>query len=192
MLASGNGSNFEAIAQAVETGHIEAELALLFSDHQDAYVLERGKNFSIPTETFGLKNFPNKKAYEEALLKLLKTYEIDLVVLAGYMRIVGDGLLEAFPKKIINVHPSLLPAFPGLHGINDAYQAGVKETGVTIHYIDHGVDTGPIIAQEKVTLDPRESLETLELKIHQAEHELYPKVLAKVIKDLKKATSKKD
>ncbi len=185
VLASGNGSNFEAIAQAVKTGDIDAELALLFSDRRDAYVLERGKKFSIPTETFELKEFPNKQAYEEALLDLLKAYEIELVVLAGYMRIVGDSLLQNFLKKIINIHPSLLPSFPGLNGIKDAYQAGVKETGVTVHYIDRGIDTGPIIAQEKVVVDSKDSLEALELKIHHTEHQLYPKVLAKVIKELK-------
>ena len=184
VLASGNGSNFEVIAQAIKDKKIEAELVLLFSDHHDAYVLERGKKFGVPCESFELKEFSDKKSYETALLELLKRYEVELVVLAGYMRIIGNDLLEAFPNRIINIHPALLPNFPGLHGIKDAYEAGVKETGVTIHYVDSGVDTGPIIAQGKVQVAESDCLEDLEKKIHQVEHQLYPQVLAEIVKEL--------
>ena len=184
VLASGNGSNFEVIAQAIKDKKIEAELVLLFSDHHDAYVLERGKKFGVPCESFELKEFSDKKSYEAALLELLKRYEVELVVLAGYMRIIGNDLLEAFPNRIINIHPALLPNFPGLHGIKDAYEAGVKETGVTIHYVDSGIDTGPIIAQGKVQVAESDCLEDLEKKIHQVEHQLYPQVLAEIVKEL--------
>lgn len=119
-----------------------------------------------------------------ALLNLLKKNQIDLVILAGYMRIVGEKLLQAFPKRIINIHPALLPSFPGLHGIKDAFEAGVAETGVTVHYVDSGVDTGPVIAQEKVIIDKNDTLEILEEKIHAVEHGLYPAVIAKIIKEL--------
>lgn len=183
VLASGNGSNFEVIAQAVKDKKIEADLVLLFSDHHDAYVLERGKKFGISCESFELKEFPDKKSYESTLLELLKKYDVELVILAGYMRIIGKDLLEAFPNRIINIHPALLPSFPGLHGIRDAYEAGVKETGVTIHYVDSGVDTGPIIAQGKVQVAEEDSLEDLEAKIHQVEHQLYPQVLAEIVKE---------
>lgn len=183
VLASGNGSNFEVIAQAVKDKKIDAELTLLFSDHRDAYVLQRGKNFEIPCESFELKEFPDKKSYEAALLRLLQQYEVDLVVLAGYMRIIGKDLLAAFPNRIVNIHPALLPNFPGLHGIKDAYEAGVKETGVTIHYVDSGVDTGPIIAQGSVEIAKGDTLEDLEIKIHQVEHQLYSQVLAEIAKD---------
>lgn len=184
VLASGNGSNFEALANAVGNGEIPAKIDLLFSDHQDAYVLKRAEKFQIASESFELKEFENKAAYEDALLNLLKKNQIDLVILAGYMRIVGEKLLQAFPKRIINIHPALLPSFPGLHGIKDAYEAGVAETGVTVHYVDSGVDTGPVIAQEKVIIDKNDTLEILEEKIHAVEHGLYPAVIAKIIKEL--------
>lgn len=183
VLASGNGSNFEVIAQAVKDKEIPAELILLFSDHHDAYVLERGKKFGVPCESFELKEFSDKKSYEAALLALLKKYDVELVVLAGYMRIIGKDLLAEFPNRIVNIHPALLPNFPGLHGIKDAYEAGVKETGVTIHYVDSGVDTGPIIAQGKVQVSENDSLSDLETKIHQVEHQLYPQVLADIVKE---------
>ncbi|MDT2595911.1 phosphoribosylglycinamide formyltransferase [Enterococcus dongliensis] len=183
ILASGNGSNFEAIAQAVKEKKIAAEIVLLFSDHRDAYVLKRGEKFAISCESFELKEFPNKKKYETALLELLNQYRVDLVVLAGYMRIIGKELLAAYPKRIINIHPALLPDFPGLHGIKDAYEAGVSETGVTIHYVDSGVDTGPIIAQKKVSIEKNDHLADLETKIHQLEHQLYPEILAKIVNE---------
>lgn len=183
VLASGNGSNFEVIAQAVKDKRIQAELVLLFSDHHDAYVLERGKKFGIPCESFELKEFSNKQSYEKALLNVLKKYNVDLIVLAGYMRIIGTELLGEYPQRIINIHPALLPNFPGLHGIKDAYEAGVKETGVTIHYVDSGVDTGPIIAQGKVQVAESDSLGDLETKIHDVEHQLYPQVLAEIVKE---------
>lgn len=183
VLASGNGSNFEVIAQAVKDKEIPAELVLLFSDHHDAYVLERGKKFGVPCESFELKEFSDKKSYETALLALLKKYDVELVVLAGYMRIIGKDLLAEFPNRIVNIHPALLPNFPGLHGIKDAFEAGVKETGVTIHYVDSGVDTGPIIAQGKVQVSENDSLSDLETKIHQVEHQLYPQVLADIVKE---------
>ncbi|MGO3604297.1 MAG: phosphoribosylglycinamide formyltransferase [Enterococcus malodoratus] len=182
VLASGNGSNFEVIAQAVKEKKIPAELVLLFSDHHDAYVLQRGQRFEIPCESFELKEFSDKKSYEAALLDVLKRYDVELVVLAGYMRIIGEELLTAFPNRIVNIHPALLPDFPGLHGIKDAYEAGVEETGVTIHYVDSGVDTGPIIAQGKVQVAKEDSLADLERKIHQVEHRLYPEVLAEICK----------
>ena len=183
VLASGNGSNFEVIAQAIKDKEIDAELVLLFSDNHDAYVLERGKKFGVPCESFELKELSDKKNYEAALLELLKRYKAELVVLAGYMRIIGKELLEAFPNRIVNIHPALLPNFPGLHGIKDAYEAGVKETGVTIHFVDSGVDTGPIIAQGKVQVAESDRLEDLEKKIHQVEHQLYPQVLAEIVKE---------
>lgn len=183
VLASGNGSNFEVIAQAVKDKEIPAELVLLFSDHHDAYVLERGKKFGVSCESFELKEFSDKKSYEAALLALLKKYDVELVVLAGYMRIIGKDLLAEFPNRIVNIHPALLPNFPGLHGIKDAFEAGVKETGVTIHYVDSGVDTGPIIAQGKVQVSENDSLSDLETKIHQVEHQLYPQVLADIVKE---------
>lgn len=180
VLASGNGSNFEAIAKAFEDQQIQGELTLVFSDKKDAYVLERAKKYQIPRFSFMPKDFASKKQYEEALRDLLLANQIDFVVLAGYMRIIGKDLLESFPNKILNIHPSLLPSFPGLHGIKDAYNYGVKITGITIHFVDAGVDTGPIVAQAAVAITEEDTLESLEEKIHQLEHHWYPKVIAEI------------
>lgn len=184
VLASGSGSNFQAIAEAVSAGQIQAELALLFSDHSDAKVLERAKTLGIPSASARVRDFSSKSDYEAHLLRLLQNHRIDLVVLAGYMRIVGAKLLAAFPQRIINLHPSLLPAFPGRHGIDDAFNAGVSATGVTVHYIDEGIDTGPVIAQREVPIFPTDTLESLEERIHAVEHVLYPQVLADLVQKL--------
>ncbi|MHC5227461.1 phosphoribosylglycinamide formyltransferase [Enterococcus sp. LJL99] len=181
VLASGNGSNFDAIAKGIQSGEIKAELALLFCDRKDAYVIERAKKLNIPMVTFSPKCFGSKANYEAELLHLLEEERIDWVILAGYMRIIGPTLLEVYEKRIINIHPSLLPQFPGLHGIKDAFEANVSKTGVTIHYVDNGVDTGPIIAQEQIPIEPTDTLESLEVKIHKVEHELYPKTLARIL-----------
>ncbi|WHA10305.1 phosphoribosylglycinamide formyltransferase [Enterococcus montenegrensis] len=180
VLASGNGSNFAAIADYFQKESVAAEIAFVFSDKKNAFVLERAQKIGVATFQFSPQDFPSKKDYEKALLALMQQEKIDLIVLAGYMRIIGPQLLAAFPKKIINIHPSLLPAFPGLNGIKDAYDYGVKVTGVTVHYIDAGVDTGPIIAQVPVLILD-DDLTSLEAKIHQAEHQLYPTVLKQIV-----------
>lgn len=190
ILASGNGSNFEALAHQFQAGLLPGELAFVFSDHHDAYVLERAQRLNVRAFSFEVKEFENKAAYEKALLQLLQEQEIDLIVLAGYMRIIGQTLLSHYSNRILNIHPSLLPSFPGLHGIKDAYEYGVKVTGVTVHLVDDGVDTGPIIAQEPVMILPEDSLESLEEKIHQTEHRLYPKVLRDVLLQSEKNKSK--
>lgn len=190
ILASGNGSNFEALAHQFQAGLLPGELAFVFSDHHNAYVLERARRLNIRVFSFEVKEFANKAAYEKALLQLLQEQEIDLIVLAGYMRIIGKTLLSHYSNRILNIHPSLLPSFPGLHGIKDAYEYGVKVTGVTVHLVDDGVDTGPIIAQEPVMILPEDTLESLEEKIHQTEHRLYPKVLRDVLLQSDKNKSK--
>ncbi|CAI3267718.1 phosphoribosylglycinamide formyltransferase [Enterococcus cecorum] len=190
ILASGNGSNFEALAHQFQAGLLPGELIFVFSDHHDAYVLERAQRLNVRAFSFEVKEFENKAAYEKALLQLLQEQQIDLIVLAGYMRIIGQTLLSYYSNRILNIHPSLLPSFPGLHGIKDAYEYGVKVTGVTVHLVDDGVDTGPIIAQEPVMILPEDTLESLEEKIHQTEHRLYPKVLRDVLLQSDKNKSK--
>lgn len=190
ILASGNGSNFEALAHQFQAGLLPGELIFVFSDHHDAYVLERAQRLNVRAFSFEVKEFENKAAYEKALLQLLQEQQIDLIVLAGYMRIIGKTLLSHYSNRILNIHPSLLPSFPGLHGIKDAYEYGVKVTGVTVHLVDDGVDTGPIIAQEPVMILPVDTLESLEEKIHQTEHRLYPKVLRDVLLQSEKNKSK--
>ncbi|MCB5955149.1 phosphoribosylglycinamide formyltransferase [Enterococcus sp. CWB-B31] len=185
VFASGSGSNFQAIAESVQAGKIDGEIVLLFSDQKDAKVLERAEKLGIPSASFSPKDFSSKGIYEAELLHLLEEKEVELIVLAGYMRLIGPVLLEAYPEKIINIHPSLLPLFPGLHGIRDAFEAKVEETGVTIHFIDKGIDTGPVIVQEKVAIHSDDTLEGLEEKIHKVEHRLYPIVIQKIIKEKK-------
>ncbi|MFC3927363.1 phosphoribosylglycinamide formyltransferase [Streptococcus caprae] len=170
VFASGNGSNFQVIAE-------QFPVAFLFSDKREAYVLERAENLGVTSYTFELKDFADKAAYETALVDLLNQNQIDLVVLAGYMKIVGPTLLSAYEGRIINIHPAYLPEFPGAHGIEDAWEAGVAESGVTVHYVDAGVDTGQIIKQVRVPRLPEDTLETFEARIHEAEYALYPEVL---------------
>ena len=170
VFASGNGSNFQVIGE-------QFPVEFVFSDHRDAYVLERAKNLGIKSYAFELKEFDNKIAYEQAIIDLLEKYAIDLVCLAGYMKIVGPTLLAAYQGRIINIHPAYLPEFPGAHGIEDAWNAGVTESGVTIHWVDSGVDTGKVIKQVRVPRLVHDTIESFEERIHAAEYQLYPQVL---------------
>lgn len=183
IFASGNGTNFEAICKAVEEERIHhATIKLLIVDHEDAYAITRAKNHHIPYEVVLLKNFASKKEYEEHILSLLKENEIDLICLAGYMKIITSVLLEAYPDKIINIHPALLPSFKGAHGIQDAFDYGCKVFGVTIHYVSAQLDGGKIIAQKAFEYYGSD-VDELESKIHAVEHELYPSTIEKLIKE---------
>ncbi|WP_225743076.1 phosphoribosylglycinamide formyltransferase [Marinilactibacillus sp. Marseille-P9653] len=186
VFASGNGSNFEVIAEAIQNGSINAELSLLICDQPEAYVLKRAEAKAIPATVLQPKQYQTKKEFETVLLKHLENHEIDLIILAGYMRIIGKTLLDKYTERIINIHPSLLPEFPGKSGIEDAFTAGVSETGVTVHLVDQGVDTGPILSQQKVMVESDETLESLEEKIHKLEHLMYPNVIQTYIEKLQK------
>jgi formyltetrahydrofolate-dependent phosphoribosylglycinamide formyltransferase len=181
IFATGSGSNFQAIIDAIESGSLDAKVCLLVCDKPGAFVLERAAKHHIPTFVFSAKNYPNKIAYELAILAELKQREVEFLVLAGYMRLIGATLLHEFEGRIVNIHPSLLPQFPGLDAIGQALAAGVKVTGGTIHYVDAGMDTGPIIEQQEVEVVQDETLETLQAKIHAVEHKLYPAVLQRVL-----------
>ena len=170
VFASGNGSNFQVIAE-------QFPVEFVFSDHRDAYVLERAEKLGILTYAFELKEFESKADYEGAIVELLDEHQIDLVCLAGYMKIVGPTLLGAYEGRIINIHPAYLPEFPGAHGIEDAWNADVIESGVTIHWVDSGVDTGKIIQQVRVPRLADDTIESFEERIHTAEYQLYPQVL---------------
>ena len=183
VFASGNGSNFQVIAE-------QFPVEFVFSDHRDAYVLERAKNLGVASHAFELKEFDNKEAYEEAIVKLLDEHQIDLVCLAGYMKIVGPTLLAAYEGRIINIHPAYLPNFPGAHGIRDAYEAKVSFTGVTVHYVDEGVDTGEIIHQEKIDIDPSWSLDTLEEHVHALEYQMFPGVIQTICEQIEREDTK--
>lgn len=177
IFASGSGSNFQAIVDAVKSGQLDAEVCLLVCDKAGAIAIERAKKENIPYFVFQAKEYANKEQYELEILENLKKHEIDFIVLAGYMRLIGSTLLSEFEGKIINIHPSLLPAFPGKDAIGQALAAKVKVSGVSIHYVDAGMDTGPIIAQKAVEISENETKESLQEKIHRIEHELYPKVI---------------
>ncbi|MCH5463254.1 phosphoribosylglycinamide formyltransferase [Lactobacillus sp. LC28-10] len=177
VFASGNGTNFEALVNA----NLPAKICVLVCDNPDVPVIQRAKHHHIPVILSVPEKGVSKAAREQSLLENLTPYRVTGLVLAGYMRIVGPTLLSAFPRRIINIHPALLPSFPGRHGIEDAYKAGVRVTGVTIHYVDGGVDTGEIIAQEPVYRTDQDTLTSLEAKIHSVEHQLYPKTVRQLI-----------
>ncbi|MBA4538238.1 bifunctional phosphoribosylaminoimidazolecarboxamide formyltransferase/IMP cyclohydrolase [Bacillus aquiflavi] len=181
LFASGSGSNFQAIIDAVKVKKLNVNVKLLVCDKPNAFVIERAKLAGIPYFSFRAKDFNNKAEYEMAILQQLKAHHVEFIVLAGYMRLIGSTLLQEFEGKIVNIHPSLLPAFPGKDAIGQALAAGVKVSGVTIHYVDEGMDTGPIISQETVKIDDDETKESLQTKIHQIEHQLYPVVLQKIL-----------
>jgi phosphoribosylglycinamide formyltransferase 1 len=181
IFASGSGSNFQAIMDSVNAGLLAADVSLLVCDRPGAYVLERAERHGIQAFTFSAKNYASKEEYESAILREIQLLEIDFIVLAGYMRLIGPTLLREFEGRIINIHPSLLPAFPGKDAIGQALAAGVAVTGVTVHYVDAGMDTGPIIEQREVLISDGETRETLQVKIQQIEHQLYPSVLQSLL-----------
>lgn len=177
VFASGNGSNFQAIIDVVQKGELKADIALLVCDKPGAFAVERANAARIPTFSFNPKEFSSKEAYEKVITEQLTSYGVEFIVLAGYMRLLGPTLLGEYSGRIINIHPSLLPAFPGKDAIGQALEAKAQWTGVTIHYVDEGMDTGPIIVQERVRIDNKETRESLQQKIQNIEHKLYPSIL---------------
>lgn len=176
LFASGSGSNYEAIQRYVTEGKIAANIRLVVTDRVDAFVIQRAKKYDVPVLALSPKAFETKEAYEQAILAELKKYDIDWLILAGYMRLIGPVLLGAYADHIVNIHPSLLPSFPGKDAIGQALAHGVKVTGVTVHYVDEGMDTGRIIQQRAVEVVEGDREQT-EAAIHAMEHILYPEVL---------------
>jgi phosphoribosylglycinamide formyltransferase-1 len=177
VLISGSGSNLQAIIDRIAEGHVAARIAVVISNKGDAYGLERARNAGIAAVHVDPKAYPNAVAYNEAVRDELLAAGVELVVMAGYMKLLGTPVLDAFPNRVLNLHPALLPSFPGAHGIADALAYGVKVTGITVHFANEVFDEGPIIAQRAVTIEESDTLETLEAKIHALEHELYPEVI---------------
>ncbi|MFC1753642.1 phosphoribosylglycinamide formyltransferase [Thermoproteota archaeon] len=178
VFCSGNGTNLQAIINAVKTKKLKVNISLVVCDKKNAFALKRARKAGIKSTLVERSSFSSKKTFEEVIMKHLKREKVDLIVLAGYMRILGSGLLSAYKNRIINVHPSLLPAFKGAHGIKDAFLYGVKVTGVTIHFVDEKVDHGPIIMQESLPIYRDDTLATLEKRVHKVEHRLYYKAIA--------------
>jgi phosphoribosylglycinamide formyltransferase 1 len=177
VFASGSGSNFQSIVDQVQQGKLDVSIELLVCDRPQAQVVERAKQAQVPVFTFQPKEYESREAYEAIILQELLERKIDLVVMAGYLRIITNTLVEPFYGRMINVHPSLLPSFPGIKAISQAYEYGVKVTGVTVHFVDGGLDSGPIIAQHAVDVGEGESEEALTKRIHAVEHELLPMVI---------------
>lgn len=177
VFASGTGTNFEAIMESKERTY---DVVQLFCDEPKAHVIGKAAQYGVETVVFNPDDYETKQEYEEMIIQKLKRANVEWIALAGYMRIVGETLLNEYEGRIVNIHPSLLPAFPGKDAVGQALQAGVKVSGVTVHYVDEGIDTGPIIAQEPVTVFPKDTRETLQKRIQQVEHVLYPRVLERL------------
>ncbi|OGQ21735.1 MAG: phosphoribosylglycinamide formyltransferase [Deltaproteobacteria bacterium RIFCSPLOWO2_02_FULL_44_10] len=184
VLVSGQGSNLQAIINACEKKEIPAEVVVVISDQPDAQALTRAQDHHIPALTVERENFPNREAFEKEILRHLQHYRIDLVCLAGYMRLVGKTLLDPYPDRIMNIHPSLLPAFPGLDAQRQALEAKAKVTGCTVHFVDEQCDHGPIILQTKVEVLKNDTVETLSARILKEEHLLYPKAIGLIAKNM--------
>jgi phosphoribosylglycinamide formyltransferase-1 len=177
VLASGSGSNFQALVDALHVAGSPARVEVLVCNVPGAKVLDRAARAGVESVLIDHKKVATREAYDEQLVEALTTRGIELVCLAGYMRLVTPGFLRRFPGAVINIHPALLPAFPGLHGVRQALQYGVKVSGCTVHFVDEGTDTGPIIAQATVPVLPSDDEATLGARINAEEHRLYPAVV---------------
>ncbi len=177
IFASGNGSNFSAIVKEVKGGRIKAGSLILVCDNPQAFVVRRAQKAKIPIILVSRKDFPCRRSFESAIIQRLKYYKIDLIALAGFMRMLSPSFVREYRGRILNIHPSLLPDFKGAHAIKDAFEKKVAFTGVTVHFVDAKMDHGPVILQEKIAIKKRESLACLEKRIHNLEHRLYPQVI---------------
>ncbi len=177
VLASGRGSNFEAISRAIGEGRLQALICVVISDQEQAPVLEKARQAGIDSLYINPAGFSGKAAFEQRIIAELQARKAELVVLAGYMRLVGNALLEQYPQRILNIHPSLLPAFKGLEAQQQALDYGVKWSGCTVHFVDAGMDSGPIIMQAAVPVKDDDDEESLAARILVEEHRLYPEVI---------------
>ena len=181
VLISGSGTNLQAIIDRCADGSLDARVSVVISNHASAFGLERARRAGIPAVYVDRARFSTNSEYNHAIVEALEQHGVDLVVMAGYMRLLGREVLDAFPQRVINLHPALLPSFPGASGIRDAFEYGVKVTGVTVHFADEVFDRGPIIAQEPIRIEEDDTVETLEAKIHAVEHRLLPEAIALVV-----------
>ena len=177
VLASGRGSNFQAVIDAIENGKIPAMCAALITDNPKAYAIERAKKAKIPVMVIDFASFPTREMYERALLSAMQQVNADLFVLAGYMRIVGANIVHSFPGKMMNIHPALLPGFPGLHAQRQAVNHGVKVSGCTVHFVDESLDGGPIILQQCVRVLENDDEDSLAERILHREHECFSEAI---------------
>ncbi len=177
ILVSGNGSNLQAIIDAIEAGGLNARIACVVSNNPGAFALTRASRHNIPVVIHENRGFTNRSEYDAALVKILRDHGVELVILAGYMRILSEVMVTAFPNAIMNIHPALLPAFPGLHAQKQALDYGVRFSGCTVHFVDCGTDTGPIILQSVVPVEQDDTEESLSARIQKEEHRTYPEAV---------------
>lgn len=177
ILISGSGSNLQSIIDNIEKGALQATIKIVISNKPDAFGLTRAQKHGLPVAVLKHKDFKTREDFDAELVKILKNNEVDLIVLAGFMRVLTPLFLKAFPHKVINIHPALLPSFPGTSGQKDAFEYGVKFSGCTIHFVDEGVDTGPIIIQSVVPVFQNDTKETLAARILKEEHRIYPRAI---------------
>jgi len=177
VFASGKGTNFSVIARAVKNGRIKANLSFLLCDNSKAGVIGRAKRQGIEVVLLKRESFRAKEEFESQIVRHIESREIDLIVLAGFMRLLSPGFVKRYENRILNIHPSLLPSFKGEQGIKEAFNYGVKVTGVTVHFVDEEMDHGPIILQQAVEIKEGDTLVSLEKKIHRVEHRLYPEAV---------------
>jgi len=177
VFCSGNGTNLQAIIDAAKREFIKADLALVVADNAEAYALVRAKKANIQTFVLAKKGFKTREEYDKEVIKKLEEEKIDLIVLAGFMRLLSSYFVNKYKNRILNIHPALLPSFKGTHGIKDALHYGVKVTGPTVHFVDEGLDSGPIILQEVVEVKSDDTEETLAERIHKKERVIYPKAI---------------
>ena len=174
VLISGSGTNLQAILDASDAGTLDAEVVAVVSNHAAAFGLERARRHGIDAIFIDRAAFESPREYNAAIRDAFRERDVEIVVMAGYMRLLGKQVLDTYPNRVLNIHPALLPSFAGAHGISDAFESGVKVTGVTVHFANENFDEGPILAQEPVRIDEDDTLQTLEAKIHDVEHRLYP------------------
>ena len=177
VLVSGRGTNLQAIINAIKRGAIAGKIKIVLSDNPGAYALKRAERNSIKTQVVNYKSFNSKEEYEQEVMQQLDNYKVDLIVLAGYMRILGSGFIEKYRYRIINIHPALLPAFPGLNAQRQALKYGVKISGCTVHFVDEGMDSGPIILQKAIKVKQSDDEELLSKRILKYEHQLLPRAI---------------
>ena len=177
VLASGRGTNLQAIIEAIEEGKIEGRISIVISDNQDAFALKRAEQHNIETQYINFRKFKDREDYDKEIIKFLKEKKVELVVLAGYMRILTQYFINAYKDKIINIHPALLPSFSGLHAQRQAVECGAKVSGCTVHFVDEGVDSGPIILQKAVEVKDDDTEESLAERILKEEHQIYPRAI---------------
>jgi phosphoribosylglycinamide formyltransferase-1 len=177
ILVSGSGSNLQAIIDRIEEGRLDGEIRIVISNNPAAYALTRCERHGIPASVIRNEEFPSREAFDEATIKILRNRGVELVCMAGFMRILSPEFLRAFPQRIMNIHPALLPAFPGLHVQQKAIDYGVRFSGCTVHFADEGVDTGPIIIQAVVPVLPDDTADRLAQRILEEEHRIYPQAI---------------